>query len=282
MQTERDVATAAWGVAGVPLVVTLVQTVLALLDWTSATLGLRSLLDPLFGIAVVFEAAVVFKQQPALVLVLFLLIAVAWVVQGAAMLVTENRDVAFAAAGFAALTYLVLFFGVYSALFSRGVGALQLAGFFAVPLVASGLVVGAVFAHDWSGDVVDRASGQLGDLETDVAAQREAFESAWATRIGDLDDVATVAPSGVATASEDRESFHETCDDLLDEVESLQAADEQPSRLRSEVSRLESRVDGLDPEGTVERIDQDLRRRVESGVRTELVVGEHAGRRGPL
>jgi hypothetical protein len=269
MKRDSDVSVGAWAVAGVPLLVTLVQTVLALLNWTSRDLGVNGLLAPVFDVDVVFEAAVIFKQQPAVVTVLFLLIAAAWVVQGAAMRIMRNRDVAFAAAGFASVTYLVLFFGVYSALFDRGIATVQLVGFFLVPLAASALLVGAVLRHDWSMDVIDEQSGQLGDLQAAIEEARTEFDAAFDARIGDLDALRDVAPSGVSEAAGEREAFHERCDDLLAEVESLEGTAD-PTRLQSEVSRLEARVDELDPRAAVDRIAADLRRRVESGVRTEL------------
>ncbi|CAP15409.2 hypothetical protein [Halobacterium salinarum] len=269
MRSDSNVSVGAWAVAGVPLLVTLIQTVLALLDWTSQDLGVNSVLAPVFDIDVIFEAAVVFKQQPALVTVLFLLIAAAWIVQGAAMRIARNRDVAVASAGFASVTYLALFFGVYSSLFGRGIGIVQLGIFFAIPVVSSVLLVGAAFTHDWSSDVVDRASGELGDLEVAIEDARDAFDTAFETEVGDLDALSAVAPSGVSEARAEREGFHEQCDDLLSEVHSLEGT-EDATRLQSEVSRLEARVKGLEPEDEVDRIAGDLRRRVESGIRTEF------------
>lgn len=269
MNADSDVSVGAWAVAGAPLLVTFAQTVLALLDWTSQDLGVNGLLAPLFDVDVVFEAAVVFKQQPGVVVALFLLIAAAWLVQGAAMQVTRNRDVAVAAAGFASVTYLALFFGVYSDLFGRGIGPVQLGAFFVVPVAASLLLVFAAFDHDWSSAVVDRASGDLGDLEVAIDDAEDTFDAAFDAEIGDLEALADVAPSGVSEATADREAFHDRCDDLRSEVHSLDGT-EDAERLQSAVSRLESRVEGLDAEAEVDRIASDLRRRVESGVRTEF------------
>lgn len=269
MNGDSDVSVGAWAVAGVPLLVTLAQTVLALLDWTSQDIGVNGLLAPLFEVDVVFEAAVVFKQQPVVVVALFLLIAAAWVVQGAAMQFARNRDVAVAAAGFASVTYLALFFGVYSALFGRGIGPVQLGAFFLVPVAASLLLVFAAFGHDWSSAVVDRASGELGDLEVAIEDAEDTFDAALEAEVGDLDALADVAPSGVSEAAGDRDAFHDRCDDLRSEVHSLDGT-EDAERLQSAVSRLESRVEGVEPEAEADRIAGDLRRRVESGVRTEF------------
>ncbi|WP_430505596.1 hypothetical protein [Haloparvum sp. PAK95] len=269
MKTNRGLSTVAWGIAGLPLVVTFVQTILALLDWTSKTVGVHGVLGPLFEVGVVFEAAVVFKQQPALVTLLFLFIAVAWGVQGLAMRTLDNRDVAVAAAGFAAVTYLVLFFGVYSELLSQGIGTGQLVIFFSIPIAASMLVVGGALTHDWEQDVINQASGRIGNIEAEIEAARQEFDSTFHEQIGDLEKFEHVAPSGVAEARSEQEAFHDRCDDLSSELQELER-EVDATRLQGEVSRIESRLAELDPETSVDRIARDLRQRVRSGVRTEL------------
>ncbi|SDY78990.1 hypothetical protein [Halopenitus persicus] len=266
---DLDVSVVAWGIAGIPLLVTFVQTVLSLLDWTSETLGLRGVLDPIYSIDVVFQAAEVFKDQPSLVAALFVLITIAWVVQGAAMIVLDHRDLAFGAAGLASILYLVLFFGVYSSLFGSGVGAGQLVGFFAIPVIATALVGSAAWIHDWSEEVLEETSGRLGDQEARIGDARERFETVFEQRIGSLDALEPVAPTGVGEAESAADRFHDRCDDLLAEIDRIQRI-EDPDRRREEVSKLESRIDSLDPEAEVDRIASELRRRVVSGVRTEF------------
>ncbi|WP_199243379.1 hypothetical protein [Halopenitus persicus] len=266
---DLDVSIVAWGIAGVPLLVTFVQTILSLLDWTSETLGLRGVLDPIYSIDVVFQAAEVFKDQPSLVAALFVLITIAWIVQGAAMIVLDHRDLAFGAAGLASILYLVLFFGVYSALFGSGVGTGRLVGFFAIPVIATALVGSAAWIHDWSEEVLEETSGRLGEQEARIGDARERFETAFEERIGSLDALETVAPTGVGEAESAADRFHDRCDELLTEVDRIQRI-EDPDRRREEVSNLESRVDSLDPETEVDRIASELRRRVVSGVRTEF------------
>ncbi|SEH46743.1 hypothetical protein SAMN05192561_102195 [Halopenitus malekzadehii] len=264
-----DVSIVAWGIAGVPLLVTFVQTVLSLLDLTAETLGLRGVLDPIYSIDVVFQAAEVFKDQPSLVAALFVLITIAWIVQGAAMIALDHRDLAFGAAGLASILYLVLFFGVYSPLFGSGIAAGQLVVFFAVPVLATALVVSAAWIHDWSEEVLAETSGRLGELEARIGDARERFETAFEERVGSLDDLEPVAPTGVGEAESAADRFHERCDDLRAEIDRIQRI-EDPDRRREEVSNLESRVDSLDPESAVDRIADDLRQRVVSGVRTEF------------
>ncbi|WP_280536558.1 hypothetical protein [Halopenitus sp. POP-27] len=264
-----DVSIVAWGIAGLPLLVTFVQTVLSLLDLTAETLGIRGVLDPIYSIDVVFQAAEVFKDQPSLVAALFVLITIAWIVQGAAMIALDHRDLAFGAAGLASILYLVLFFGVYSPLFGSGIGAGQLVGFFAVPVLATALVVSAAWIHDWSEEVLAETSGRLGDLEARIGDARDRFESRFADRLGPLDALEPVAPTGVGEAEAAADRFHGRCDELLEEIDRAQRI-EDPDRRREEVSTVESRVDSLDPAATVNRIADDLRQRVVSGVRTEF------------
>jgi len=90
--------TVAWGAAGIPLVIALGQTLLALFGYTSSSAGLTPIADPVLSIPVLFEAAVVFKQSSAIVMGLFILIALAWAVQGGTMLLVEHRQAAFGAA----------------------------------------------------------------------------------------------------------------------------------------------------------------------------------------
>ncbi|GAB6878447.1 hypothetical protein JCM17823_07210 [Halorubrum gandharaense] len=276
---DRDPSMLAWGIAGAPLLVTFVQTVLSLLDWTSETLGIEGLLSPMFAVDVLFEAAVVFKEQPALVTFLFVLITAAWVVQGLAMIKLANRDVTFAAAGFAAILYFGLFFGVYSALFGRGISAIQLAGFFSVPVVAAGLVAGAALSHDWSEDVLERSSERIGELEVELAAAKETFETEFDTRIGSVEPFEPVAPSGVAKVRSKHDAFYDQCDAIEAELDELRDTDD-PTAVQSEVSRLESRVEGLGPEDVVEQMGSELRRKVRSGIRTEFGGTEFASRYG--
>lgn len=265
----RNVPTAAWVVGGVPLLVTLIQTVLSLLDWTSRTLGIEATLEPVFAIDVLYEAAIVFKSRPGLVTSLFILIATAWIVQGLAMFVVRQRDLAFGAAGLASVLYLVLFFGVYSPLFDAGIGAGQLVGFFLVPVVATGLVLGAAYTHDWTEEVLERTGGRLGELEGQISEARERFETEVDDHVVDLSAYEAVAPTGVAEARESRERFHERCDDLLARVNELQATAD-PATRRSNVSSLAEQVEVLDPEASARELVTSLRRRVTSGVRTEF------------
>lgn len=269
IEKKVDISIAAWTVAGVPLVLTLVQTILSLLNWTSETLGIRDTLDPILSIDVLFEAAELFKDQPSLVVSLFILIAVAWIVQGLSMLIVEYRDLSFGVAGFGSILYLVLFFGVYSPLLDTGIPVAQLVSFFMIPIFAMGLVVGAAVTHDWSKGVLEKTSGKLGELRSRTVDTKDAFESSFDAQIGDLTDLEPIAPIGVGEADAAKRTFQERCDDAIAEIEQATAIEDADQR-RSAVSRIESQVESLDPQAAVNRIEADLQRHVESGIRTEI------------
>src|SRR6056297_3445175 len=100
MATGRGTRTtrAAWGLAGIPILATLVQTTLAMLETTLGSAGLGGVQDAIRSVPVFDEAAVLMWKSPGLVFGLFVLIAAAWVAQGVAQFGRRNRDVTFAAA----------------------------------------------------------------------------------------------------------------------------------------------------------------------------------------
>jgi hypothetical protein len=164
--TDSRRSLVAWGTAGVPLIVTLVQTLMALFGYTSKSAGVEPVADPLLSVPVLFEAAVVFKDSSVIVMGLFLLIAGAWVGQGVSMFSLEHREAAYGAVTLAAVLFFALFFGVYAPLFSSGVSAIQLLVFSLVPVVASGLMVYAAYNFPWARTVERQANADIGDIES--------------------------------------------------------------------------------------------------------------------
>ena len=269
MSFDLDRSSGAWFVAGVPLVVTFFQTVFALLDWTTESAGIATLLEPVLAIDVVFEAAEVFKDRPALVVSLFILITGAWAAQGTATFVKQHRDAAFAAAGLAGVLYLVLFFGVYSPLFGQGLPTGQLVGFFLIPILATGLVVASALTYDWSEEVLDEVAGEVGTLESTLSERRSTFETEYDARIGDLSGIEPIAPTGVERAREQRAAFVDDCDSIAEALDDLREV-RDPDAARATINELSGRVESLDPEETVDRIADGLRTRLVSGIRTEF------------
>ncbi|WP_135827753.1 hypothetical protein [Halorussus halobius] len=256
----------AWGLAGIPILATLVQTTLAMLETTLGMAGLQAVQSAIRSVAVFDEAAVLMWQSPALVFGLFVLIAGAWVAQGVAQFGRSNRDVTFAAAGLVSVLFFALYLGVYAPLFGSDVPTIQVVAFFAVPVLASGAAIGAALGHDWEETVVEAKSAELAELASELDRKRETFEEAYRRRIGDLGALEELAPNGVEQARRRRREFLDECEDLAADLDATDrnAADQ----LRAEAASLRSRVEELDPEGEVERIDDELRERVASGVRT--------------
>jgi hypothetical protein len=86
---------------------------------------------------------------------------------------------------------------------------------------------------------------------------------------GDLDRLERVAPTGIERATERKAEFEEQCRTLEHRIESTRAT-EEPEELRAEIADLESQIGQLSPERVIKEIDEELRRHLRSGVRTEF------------
>lgn len=265
---DRRLALTLWAAAGLPLSVAFVQAILALVDANSATLGLTTITGPLFEIEVLYQAAIVFKSSPALVLGLFVLVLAAWVAQGVTLRMRPHRDACFAAAGVASVLFFILSFGVYSPLFASGVPTGQLLVFFSVPVLTSALVVGSAVTNDWAGEVLEEASADVGRLKTELDDERAALETAWSERLGDLSTVEFLAPEGVSEARERRAEATDRFDEIAADVERIEETDD-PTAARRSVAELEEAIDSLDAAALVDRVDASLRERLRSAIRTE-------------
>ncbi|MFB6126916.1 MAG: hypothetical protein ABEJ79_06455 [Halolamina sp.] len=266
-RAEVDVPTGAWLLAGVPLAVSFVQTLMALFGYTSSAAGIKPIAEPVLSIPILYEAAVVFKTRSVIVMGLFVLIAGAWIAQGLSMRLFEHREATYGFATLAALLFFSLFFGVYSPLLGAEISAAQRLGFFLVPLVAAGAMLYAATAYDWSDVVLEEAGADLATVKRDLANVRQRFESAYETRFADLDALSDLAPEGVTAVREGRTEFEAELSDIADDVAAAQAgtgADEVSRR----ATELRETVASLDPVGRVDALDAAFRERLESGVRT--------------
>ncbi|WP_435129015.1 hypothetical protein [Halobaculum sp. D14] len=269
MSTEPNGSTVAWGAAGVPLLVALVQTLLALFGYSTSSAGLEPVADPILSVPVLFQAAVVFKDSSALVMALFLLIVAAWAAQGVAMLLFDHREAAYGTATLSAVLFFALFFGVYAPLLSRDVPALQLAGFFAVPVVAAALQLYAVRSYRWNDVVLEETSGELGRLKTELDDLRSTFEAGYESRFDGLDDLETVAPEGTKAVREGAASFRDRLDDVeADIAECQRLTDGEEARTRR--AAIEERLESLSAERRLDELDEEFARRLTSGLRTEF------------
>jgi len=260
--------TVAWGAAGIPLVVALVQTLMALFGYTSSSAGLTPIADPVLSIPVLFEAAVVFKDSSVVVMGLFLLIALAWGAQGGAMLVVEHREAAYGAATLSAVLFFALFFGVYAPLASADIPLIQLAAFYAVPVCAAALQLFAVVTYPWNEVVLEETGGDLGRLEAEVANERSAFDAAFDARFEGLETLSNVAPGGVRDVRDGAEAFRARLDDIDDDIDEIRTMSDGEAA-RAARAGVESELAGLDSDARIEELADGFEGALASGIRTE-------------
>ncbi|QZX99082.1 hypothetical protein [Halobaculum rubrum] len=273
--------TIAWGAAGIPLVVALVQTLLALFGYTSSSAGLTPIADPVLSIPVLFEAAVVFKDSSATVMGLFLLIALAWAAQGGAMLIIEHREAAYGAATLSAVLFFALFFGVYAPLASAEIPLVQLGAFYAVPVCAAALQLFAVATYPWNEVVLEETGSDLGRLEADLANRRSAFDTAFDARFEGLETLSNVAPGGVRDVRDGAEEFRARLDEIDDDIAEIRTMSDGEAAQAARAG-VESELDGVDPDARIEELTDGFRQALASGIRTEygeFVVRSEYGER---
>lgn len=272
MSTARSRrSTVAWGGAGLPLIVTLGQTVMALFGYTSASAGVEPVTGPLLSITVLYEAAVIFKQSSGLVLGLFLLIAVAWATQGVTMHRLEHREASYGTATLASVLFFVLFFGVYAPLYGNdaGIAPVQLGLFSLVPVGASGLMVYAAYDYPWSQTVDRAASEEIGEVEADLDRVETTFRETFDRRLDDYQSLAELAPDAVRTVEDRRREFDDQLTGARELIADCRAVSD-PEERYSRVGDARQRVDGLQPEAVVDRIESGFRDRVADAVRGEF------------
>ena len=262
---------AAWGVAGLPLVATLVQTLMALFGYTSESAGIEPVTGPLLSVPVLFEAAVVFKQSSAVVLGLFLLIALAWAGQGIGMFVLESREAAYGAASLGGVLFFVLFFGVYAPLFGAeaGVPLAQLVLFSLVPVIASAAMLYGAYRYPWERTVERRANADLGEVESELSRIESRFDDGFDRRFPDesLTTLAATAPRAVEDAREDRADFDSDVREIRDRIEECRSL--PPERRHRAVTEIETRVGSLSADERLDTIESDLCDRLASRLEAE-------------
>lgn len=258
----------AWAAAGIPLLIAFLQTLLALFGYTSSGAGLTPVAEPVLSVPVFYEAAIVFKDSSTVVMALFGLIVAAWAAQGAAMQLLEHREAAYSTATLSAVLFFALFFGVYAPLASADVPAAQLGAFYLVPIFAAALQLYAVRTYPWNEVVLEETSGDLADLETDLADTRSTFDSGFDARFGRLDELEPVAPGGVEDVRDGRAAFHERLDELASDIEDVRQLDDGEEAANARAA-LETELAAIDPEAELDGLDERLERALVSGLRTE-------------
>lgn len=261
MEQDELVPFVGWGVAGVPVVGTFFQAVFALAGVEARSLPvIGGVVNAFISMAVFREAAVLFKESTAMVLVLFVLIALAWVGQGIAMGVYRHRDATFACAGLVSVLFLALFFGVYSPLFAADVGVVGLVVFAGTPFVASVGALGGAWLRDWDVELQAETASALSAAASELETSREAFESGFRRRIGEetLETLAEYVPEPVASARSALEDERAVYDELEGELESVRAANVEPAMRRQRALEVKERIEERDPAAALDRIEREL------------------------
>jgi hypothetical protein len=261
MKRESVLPFVGWGIAGIPVVGTFLQASFALAGVQGRSVPVvGGIVEAIISMRVFNEAAILFKQSTAIVLVLFVLIALAWVGQGVAMGRLRNRDVTFACAGLVSVLFLALFFGVYAPLFSADVGAAGLGVFVATPFVASVGALGGAWARDWDADLEAETASTVTRAAESLESKRAAFEDAVARQLDDevLGTLAEYAPSAAADARAAIEEEQAAYAELEGDLESVRSAGGDAAASRERAIELRERVESRDPEAAVERIESRL------------------------
>lgn len=269
MKTTRR-SLSAWGAAGVPLLVTLCQALMALLGYTSRSVGIAPIVEPVLSISVLFEAAVVFKSNSALVLGLFVLIAVAWGAEGVSMFRFERRTAAYGAATLSGVLFFILFFGVYAPLFTADVPSGQLVMFGLIPIAASGAMGYAAQTYPWEASLDRQTTVTLGHLEEKLDDATEEYASAFDRRLPPeaLDSLANVAPDIVAEARQSRREFESTSTELREQIDKCRSM--SPDRRNADIAEIERQITSLSPAARVDETVGSVRDRLAEVVRADF------------
>lgn len=249
IRNDRRIAIGCWLVAGLPILGTFLQALLALVGVDAFSIPVLGQLKGIVDTVEVFDAAgVVFRDSDIAVFVLFILVALSWLGVGAGMFGLQNRQFTNAAAGLVT-AFFALFFVVYSPLFTANVPTMQLVGFVLIPLFTVGAVWTGVLSYEWRETLDAETASLLRRGRETVGDARQTYQH----RIEDEADAATLdrlrklSSDAVSRFEKQREEFERSCHEIereIDEVESKAA-----SRQRyQQAKQLETRASNLDPE----------------------------------
>lgn len=275
MEGKRGtVAWVAWGLGGVPILASMLRALSAL----SGT----NLVDPVPVIGTVARALrsmVVFEQaqtiafsQQGVVFGLFLLIVVAWALQGLLMarvldrIVESPRTFAVGAVALSGLMYAFLFVGVYSPLLFESYPAAQLALFFAVPVGTTAALVVSYNYYPWGYQQAVDVARRAAKL---AKSRREEFHNGIESGLGP-GAVGWVKRSDVTVEGYDPESdafvFVDQCTDVKKKAQRLtrpQVYEEYtPDEHERRARRVKSRAESLDVNRAVDDVLSDVERQL--------------------
>jgi hypothetical protein len=267
---RSGIATVGWAVAGIPLVATFAQAMFALVGIVPSARS-EAFANLVGAVGVLYEAALLFKSRSTIVIGLFTLIGIAWLVQGSGMFVLRDKGITLLAAGLGGVLYFALFFGVYLPLLNRGLPALELIGFFVIPFVATGAVLGSAVLFPWGVELEEETKTKLRSIESDLKEKQRALETKPRDFIENFDarEFERVAPRAVANAKDEYRAARETYDDLADDLDALRESNDTPTERRAKASEIEKEVDELDPVARAAEIEDEFRSTLARALRDE-------------
>lgn len=264
-----------WLIGGIPIIASSLRAISALTgtNWVAQIPIAADISEALQQVPVFQTSQNIAFSQVELVLTLFLLIFVGWVVLG--ILLTGNvrrrleaaNVIAGTAVGVVALSYIVLYIGVYNSLLVQEIPVVQLAIFYAFPVVSAAALFGSYRAYPWEDNRYKRAISRLSNAEETVQQKHETYNQMIKHEIGRQD----VHTHNV----EIEEDFEAEVNSVLESIRHFTQAGTASEVHSYDIERVERRADeltikadSLDPERAASNVrsafDSELERRIDA------------------
>ena len=274
IRNDRRVAIGGWVLAGLPILVTFFQAVIALLGVDALNVPLIGGLKETVDTITIFDVAGdIFRDNDVTVFALFILVALSWLAVGGGMLVLEDRQFTYAAAGLVTV-FLVLFFLVYSPLFREEIPVSQIAGFVSIPVLTVGAIWLSVTSYEWTVTLKEETAAQLGEAREHATRARTEFEQ----RINQEVETKTVewleqaTPAVIEEFEETTEAFYDQCAEIEERAEQISegtvGTTSQDRLQRATQLRDESR--SLEPTPRATEAIESLRSNLAQNLRSEF------------
>ncbi|SDM94169.1 hypothetical protein SAMN04487949_2923 [Halogranum gelatinilyticum] len=210
-------------------------------------------------------------RQVSLVLGFFLLILTSWLAFGVLMITGVRRriepssTVAAGAVTVASVLYLILFFGVYNGLLTTDLPVGQLAAFFAVPVVASGLLVGSYYIYPWEDERYWRAIKDLKEAEKAAGRKRREFDDRLSEEIGGDPSETSLLPDELAFPAECRE-----IENRAERIRNTSSAEPDLDDLQRRAQGVKLDAMELDPEEALQTLRTELEAQVREAAEQKI------------
>lgn len=210
-------------------------------------------------------------QQVSLVLGFFLLILASWVAFGLLMIagvrrrIESSSTVAAGVVTVASVLYLALFFGVYNGLLTAELPVAQVALFFAVPVVASGSLVGSYYIYPWEDERYWRAIKDLKEAEKTAGRKRREFDDRLSEEIGGDPSETSLLPDELAFPAECRE-----IENRAERIRNASSAEPDLDDLQRRAQRVKLDAMELDPEEALQTLRTELEAQVREAAERKI------------